>query len=266
MVNTATAIDYPAIIAQDGYCIVRGLLSPSEAANIRSAFFQLAESVAESTVEGLFEPVGDGNDPLQRYPRVMMPHRRPDLPVGKLAWQYLFDKRIWDILRSIMGEEPLAAQSMFYFKPPGARGQAYHQDNYYLNSAPRTCMAAWIAVEDIDDANGCLSVVPGSHRLPILPPVKADLHESFTEILVPPPHEMKARPAHMKAGDVLFFGGNVIHGSNSNRTSDRFRSSLIYHFIGESSTQVSQWYRPCLRANGQPATISYLPSRHGPEV
>ena len=65
------------------------------------------------------------------------------------------------VLEALLGEEVLAAQSMFYFKPPGARGQALHQDNFYLRVEPGTCVAAWVACDVIDRDNGGLEVVPG---------------------------------------------------------------------------------------------------------
>ena len=54
--------------------------------------------------------------------------------------RYMLDSRIEGILTELMGDSPLAVQSMFYFKPPGARGQDFHQDNFYLKVKPGTCM------------------------------------------------------------------------------------------------------------------------------
>ena len=42
--------------------------------------------------------------------------------------------------RLLLGREPYAAQTMFYFKPPGARGQALHQDQTPLRVQPGTCL------------------------------------------------------------------------------------------------------------------------------
>jgi phytanoyl-CoA hydroxylase len=130
---------------QNGFAVARGLFSPEEIATIRETFMQQA---ANGPVEGL----SDGhhqhcspNDPLAFYPRMMHPHRHTDKLVGPLSMQYMLDGRVHDVLSEIMGDEPVAAQSMFYFKPPGARGQDLHQDNFYLRVAPDTCYAAWTA-------------------------------------------------------------------------------------------------------------------------
>ena len=83
------------------------------------------------------------------------------------------------------------------FKPPGSRGQALHQDNYYLRVHPGTCMAAWLALDDCDDANGCMQVVPGSHTWDILCTEDADTRISFTSVTVPLPPDQEIRAAPM---------------------------------------------------------------------
>ena len=48
----------------------------------------------------------------------------------------MIDARLNKWMTSILGREPYAVQTMFYFKPPGARGQALHQDQFYLRVDP----------------------------------------------------------------------------------------------------------------------------------
>jgi phytanoyl-CoA hydroxylase len=75
----------------------------------------------------------------------------------------MLDERIMNRVTAMIGPA-FAAQSMFYFKLAGARGQALHQDNLFLLAHRETCPAAWIAIDDCDVDNGGLMVVPGSHR------------------------------------------------------------------------------------------------------
>ena len=82
---------------------------------------------------------------------------------------------------------------MLYFKPAGARGQALHQDNFYLRAQPGTCLAAWMALDPCDEANGCMQIVPGSHRWPLLCTEKADTGASFTDVTVPLPPGQESR-------------------------------------------------------------------------
>jgi ectoine hydroxylase-related dioxygenase (phytanoyl-CoA dioxygenase family) len=144
---------------------------------------------------------------------------------------------------------------MLYFKPAGARGQALHQDNFYLRAQPGTCVAAWMAIDPCDEANGCIQVVPGSHRWPLLCTTKADTNISFTDVTVPIPEGTAVLPVIMQPGDVLFFNGQIVHGSFPNTTTDRFRRALIGHYIQGEAQQVAQFYHPVLKMNGEPLEL-----------
>lgn len=232
--------------AEEGYTILRGLFTPAEIERLRGEFMDL--HAAGRAIPGHFEPATGAEaaaDPLRRYPRVMHPHE-----VSELALRYLLDARLEAVLRRLLGEEVLAAQSMFYFKPPGARGQALHQDNFYLRVEPGTCVAAWIACDVIDRANGGLEVVPGTHRMDLFCPEEADPGLSFAREYVPPPPGLSPVPVQMEPGDVLFFNGSLVHGSQPNRTTDRFRRSYICHYVGRSADQIGTHYRT-LTMDGQ---------------
>lgn len=230
---------------RDGYYIARGLLDQSEVDAIRTTFM---DQNKDGPVEGLSEiargkDTYDPNDPLARYPRMLHPHRHPELAVGPVAMKYMIDQRIYKVLKGFFKEEPMAVQSMFYFKPPGARGQDLHQDNFFLRVKPGTCCAAWIAVDDADEANGGMVVVPGSNGIDIVCPEEADTTKSFTKVRVPVPAGLKELPVVLKAGDVLFFNGSVIHGSTPNTSKDRFRRSLICHYVPQSTAEISSFYK-----------------------
>jgi phytanoyl-CoA hydroxylase len=54
---------------------------------------------------------------------------------------------------------------------------------------------------------------------------------------------------------VLFFNGQLIHGSFPNTTQDRFRRSLIGHYIVGNAEKVSEFYHPALRMDGTPVEL-----------
>jgi ectoine hydroxylase-related dioxygenase (phytanoyl-CoA dioxygenase family) len=107
----------------------------------------------------------------------------------------------------------------------------------------------------VDLANGCLEVVPGSHRWPILCTEKADTKVSFTDVTVPLPDAAAAVPVEMEPGDVLFFHGALVHGSAPNVTTDRFRRALIGHYIQGEAEKVAEYYHPALRMDGTPLEL-----------
>ncbi len=230
--------------AQEGYAIARHLFSPDEVKQLRDHYMKLRSS---GTYPGDFEGVDPtSEDPLKRFPRMIHMHRWDDL---SLEW--LTDPRL-NLLLSLVsdGLEPYAVQTMLYFKPAGARGQALHQDQFYLRAMPGTCLAAWLALDDCDEENGCMQVVPGSHNWPLLCTTKADTTQSFTDVTVPVPDDQPIVPCVMKAGDVLFFHGLLVHGSYPNKSADRFRRALIGHYLTGNAKDVGQWYHPVYRMDG----------------
>lgn len=238
------------IYQRDGIVQVPQLLESAEIERIRTVFM---EQVAVDHSLAIDDGVPEG-DPLARFPRFVHPHRRADVDAGRLSLELMLDNRILDVVQALIGPA-LGAQSMFYFKPPGARGQALHQDNTFLRADPETCLAAWIAVDDVDAANGGLAVVPGSHRTELACPEPADLAESFTNAEVPVPDGLSKVQTKMRAGDVLFFHGSVVHGSRPNSTADRFRRALIFHYIPEDSTEIAAFYNPLVRPDRRPTVL-----------
>jgi phytanoyl-CoA hydroxylase len=237
---------------EDGYLVLRGLITPDEVSDLLANFMGLH---AAGPIPDFYEPVAmeeAEGDLLKVYPRIINPHL-----VNGLSRRYLLDSRFGSVAGELLGEEPLAAQSMFYFKPPGARGQALHQDNFYLRVEPGTCVAAWLACDRVDVDNGGLEVVPGTHAMDLFCPDQADTSISFTREFVPPPPGLEAVPVHLDPGDVLFFNGSLIHGSPPNTSADRFRRSFICHYVGRSAQRLSRWYREPLTMSGDPVAIDH---------
>lgn len=226
-----------------GFVNVHGLYSADEVEHYKQHFMDLRHA---DTYHGDSSGTDIGSeDPLKVYPRMIHMHRWDET---SLNW--MIDARLNACMTQMLGLEPYAVQTMLYFKPAGARGQALHQDQYYLRVQPGTCIAAWMALDDCDEENGCLQMVPGSHDWPVLCTTEADSTQSFTEVTVELPEGTSAQPVIMKAGDVVFFNGQVVHGSFPNSSTDRFRRALIGHYIVGEAEQVYKYYHPVLRMDG----------------
>jgi len=228
---------------EQGYVIVRRLFRPDEAKRLAEHYMELRtkREIPGDSHEADFA----STDPLKRYPRMIHMHRwdRPSI-------DWFLDPRISGVLTDLMGREPFAVQTMIYFKPPMSRGQALHQDQFYLRVQPGTCIAAWMALDPCSEENGCLRLVPGSQSWPLLCTKQADLSESFTDVTVPIPEGTKVVSIDMEPGDVLFFNGQVVHGSGPNRSSQMFRRSLVGHYVGADAEKVAKFYHPALRMDG----------------
>ncbi|MFI5358212.1 MAG: phytanoyl-CoA dioxygenase family protein, partial [Opitutales bacterium] len=183
--------------------------------------------------------------------RIHMLHRK--LPLHE---RYLLHPRVLDVLETLIGPDVLALQTMLFLKPPGSVGQGWHQDTFYIPTHPDTLCGAWIAIDEVDEYNGAMWMAAGSQVEPVYPPpdrsAYGDRHlpgvsavagvsdiddtrndlsavaDRYPQLLVP------AQP-----GDVVFFGGHILHRSKRNVTTDRFRRSFVSHYCNARS--FTQW-------------------------
>lgn len=224
---------------RDGYHVARGLFDLAEVRQVAGRFDAMAERGVP--IENHWQPDLDSSDILRRYPRVMQPH-----DFDPESFDLFLDPRVRTVLQQLLGEDVVGCQTMFYFKPPGARGQAFHQDNYYLLVQPATCVAAWLAVDRSHPGNGGLKVCPGTHTMDLACPDHADINQSFVDDYVAPPEGHDPVGLELDPGDVLFFTGSVVHGSDPNGTVDEWRRSFISHYMPVSATHIGGWYLPHL--------------------
>ena len=244
-----TGEDAATAYGREGYALVRGLFTAGECAAYRDHYMALR---AEGPRPGDHAGVDlSSSDPLRKFPRMIHMHRW-----DQTSRDWLLSDRLYDVLTALVaGVEPWAVQTMLYFKPPRARGQALHQDQYYFRIRPGTSVAAWMALDPSDEETGCIQVVPGTQGTPVLCTRKADTTRSFTDVEVPLPDGLAPLSVEMEPGDVLFFNGSIVHGSGVNRSPSRFRRALIGHYITGDAEKVAEWYRPIWRRDGSEVVV-----------
>ena len=75
------------------------------------------------------------------------------------------DPDLLDVLTRLMDDTPVLFQEMALLKPPGGREKPWHQDCAYFNyPLDTTIIGVWIALDHADAHNGCLHILPGTHR------------------------------------------------------------------------------------------------------
>ncbi len=244
---------------RDGWCVVPALFDAAEIEAIEAFFEGFKHNGIAMYDDGLkFEQI----DPAQRQLRAMHPHRH-----SERAKDWALHPRVLEVLAALLGRPALLAQTMYYFKPPGAKGQGMHQDNFYLLAAPATCIAAWTAIDAATLDNGCLWVVPGSHRNAIHCPkeVPGENWNNYGDSHINPfPRDAKPIAVTVPRGSTMFFGGQLIHGSGPNRTKDTSRRTFIGHYVNESTTSLSKFYHPVLNARGEVVSTVAVDTGGGP--
>ncbi len=143
------------------------------------------------------------------------------------------------LAEEVLGE-PAIAQNMEYFnKPPGIGKQTPpHQDGYYFKVAPPQAVTGWLALEPVDDENGCLNYVRGSHRFEGWRPHGRSQILGFSQGVSDfgTPHDVAntvAMPG--EAGMLLMHHCKTVHWASPNRSPTRSRRALGFVFYGASA-------------------------------
>jgi ectoine hydroxylase-related dioxygenase (phytanoyl-CoA dioxygenase family) len=127
---------------------------------------------------------------------------------------------------------------MLFMKGPGNPGQAWHQDEYYIPTRDRSLCGAWIALDDATRDNGCLWVIPGSHRSGVLWSQRAHGNPEFDwadESYGFPYAASDEVAVEVPSGSLVLFNGYLLHRSLKNNTPDKFRRALVYHYMSAES-------------------------------
>jgi ectoine hydroxylase-related dioxygenase (phytanoyl-CoA dioxygenase family) len=189
----------------------------------------------------------DAAHPEDFVAKVFNPH------LSGAAHEFATSEAAADVVASLLGPDIDVFQSMFILKNPGAWGQPWHQDSYYFNFDQQPQIGLWLAISEATIENGCLSVLPGSHKgmiEPHIPDRREGANQGYLEVLGL--DETRAVPVLMNPGDLLVFHSYLLHRSVDNRGGNR-RAAMVYHYgragtrnLGSAETRkiqerVTQW-------------------------
>ncbi|MDQ3695541.1 MAG: phytanoyl-CoA dioxygenase family protein [Chloroflexota bacterium] len=144
--------------------------------------------------------------------------------------------RLIATLVRMMGEQPALFQDQALLKPPLiGREKPWHQDNAFFTVHPEaTIIGVWIALDEAVPANGCMHILPGTHRAGPVPHFqRRDWQLCDTDIDV-----AKVVAVPLAPGGALFFHGLLHHGTPPSR-SPRRRRALQFHYKPLSVGRVS---------------------------
>ncbi len=223
-----------------GYAVVAGVFGPDELQSMLRAWTRIGD-----------ERRSEGKSP---FATLLMAH----LTYPEIR-HIVRSAGLVRVVELLLGGKVDLIQSQLMFGAPGAKGFSPHQDNFYNRANPRDgIIAAWIALEPVDQENGGVAVYPGSHAGGLVETRRdwlyllsqsPDIVKSLLRSLSPagrnsatdsgvlerftyavPPEGLRPVTHGLAPGSVLFMHGDLIHSSSPNR-SDRFRRSLLTNFV-----------------------------------
>jgi phytanoyl-CoA hydroxylase len=147
---------------------------------------------------------------------------------------YAHDERVLAVVQDLIGDELMSIHTMLINKPPNVDGRhPLHQDLLYFPFRPADRIAAsWTALEPVTRDNGCLVVVPGTHRGELLRHGRPGWEFVNVAYLgaVDVDDQIEQRVhLEMAPGDTVFFHPLILHGSGRNRTK-AFRRAISAHY------------------------------------
>lgn len=224
-----TAVADPTLVEafrRDGFVHVRGLLNAAEVEEHRHAVDQ---AVAARTAEDL--RAMEEKTPFQQSFTMCQCLWEDHPAVGALT----FHPKIAGTAAALIGAERLRLwHDQALYKEAGGRETEMHQDHPYWPIAERQALTAWIALVDIDEVNGQMGYIPGSHRGEV----------EYIDVFTSPGagHAFQAKQTKepvfvsCKAGDVVFHHGATIHLARPNR-SDEVRKVHTAIYFADGCTR-----------------------------
>jgi phytanoyl-CoA hydroxylase len=157
------------------------------------------------------------------------------------------DDRLLDVAEQFVGPDIALFSSRYFYKVPFmGKAVPWHQDGSYWPLEPMEVISFWLAIEDSTVENGCMRVIPRTHRRDFLPlqPRKTggpEILEGGPDIIADPAlfDESQAVDIVLKAGDISLHHPKTIHSSKTNN-SPRSRTGVTMRFIPTTTRVISE--------------------------
>jgi ectoine hydroxylase-related dioxygenase (phytanoyl-CoA dioxygenase family) len=158
-------------------------------------------------------------------------------------WELATHPKILDCVEALIGPNILLLATHFFCKyGQEEKFVAWHQDVTYWGLEPPLALTAWYAIDDSDRENGCMRVLPGTHKGGIRAHGKAQTEGNLLsinqEVPVTEEEERSAADLELRAGEISLHDGALIHGSLPNRSTRR-RCGLTLRYMPTYVRQVS---------------------------
>lgn len=230
--------DDRAFYEENGYLLVRNLVSPDDIERYRKRFVQIANKQVD------YSP---SMTVMRDVALAKQKHLKGEENITKLQdfceddelFAYCCHPDVMRIASGIVGPDLRAMHTMLINKPPdlglGSSRHPPHQDLWYFPfRPPQRIVAVWTAMQHIDKTNGCLFIQPGTHKGPLYfhtYPSDGIVNQAYHGIqhLSSEKHGEAMMPVVMEAGDTLFFHPLLIHGSGRNN-SKGYRKAISAHY------------------------------------
>lgn len=233
--RTLSALDIE-LYESAGYLVLPQLLTPEGLDRLREECMAVwTQKKTEAPANGTW---------LQSALLVNIHHESP------LARAYYFHGPLVDIASQLIGPNIKGATSQLTFKMRGnTKPFGWHQDNGYGQLDPYNSLTTLTSLDKTDRGNGCLWLIPGSHRfgqIDVSDRLTPEAKAAGADLTVEIADESEAIPMESSAGDALIFHCFTLHKSEGNMSADRDRRVLFLRYADADAVEVYNHRKPRL--------------------
>ena len=220
----------------NGYLVVKDVVSDDELKALRADLARVVDAAATVTENTAVYDLEDSHTPTN--PRVRR-IKNPDTVMPSVA-ALMHQPMLVSILTQLIGPGVRFQTAKLNMKAAGfGAAVEWHQDWAFYPHTNDDLLAVGVMLDDVDDINGPMQVIPGSHKGPI-----HDHHAGgyFCGAIDPTRCDADfdaAVPLKGTAGSVTFHHVRAVHGSAMNR-SDRSRNFLLYQFTANDAWPLAE--------------------------
>jgi len=222
-----------ALFDRDGYVFIPGFLTAQEVGELNEKLVGFIGQTVPSMPSGevFYEDKSDASTLKQL--------------INLNCYDPYFEKvlkgsRFEELATGLLGEMVIPKTLEYFNKPPKiGKPTPPHQDAYYFNMNPPQAATMWLALEEVDEENGCVRYVRGSHQLGMRPHCRTSV-AGFSQGISDFGTELdrrNERPYPAKAGDLLVHHAMTIHRAEGNANPTRSRRAMGLIYFGESAQE-----------------------------
>ncbi|HEY6333349.1 MAG TPA: phytanoyl-CoA dioxygenase family protein [Blastocatellia bacterium] len=181
------------------------------------------------------QEVGFFRDGLDSIVRIAGPMKRLDGLHMFFDWASALVRHgaLLDVIQDLLGSDILVLGTLVFYKPPRDNSYAsWHQDSVYSGMHLTPSTSAWIALTPSNPSNGCMRVIPGSHKLGQLAHINSQDRSNLLRRgeQLASVDDSQAVDVILQPGEMSLHQSTIVHGSNPN-TSDGPRIGFIVRFV-----------------------------------
>ena len=219
---------------ENGYLVVRDLLTQEEVEALKARANLIASGEASHVPEEWIqvEPAIKRGE-IQVDSKIESVRKLWNLvPHDDVMRAHAANPKIVDVIVDLLGPDIKLYGDQLFMKPPqhGSRKE-YHQDsNSWKHLVPYNLVSCWAAMDDATLENGCLWVIPGSHKWGLISREREQEIES---------HALEGKwenesPVELKSGDCSFHHSLLLHSSHANRSSKQRRGYATHYMCSKT--------------------------------